>query len=1086
MCDEIVIRTRAICLLAAAERWEISFFLQISLKFAPHRLSRGMTALTTNTILCNCDAKKTLELPRLAAYDHRVPAIPPLPRLLFMLRVFSLLLLSFVLATNLQAEEFPEIVNSQKAGEHPPSPAEAAALITVPEGFKVTLFAGEPDVAQPIALETDDRGRLWVAECYTYTGRTFGDDQRDRIVILEDTNNDGQHDKRTVFWDQGDALTSLCYGVGGVYILNHGTLAHVSDRDGDDKPDAAPTILLDGFDYGPVGHNIVNGLMWGPDGWLYGRHGIQATSYVGKPGDPASKRTALNCSIWRYHPQRETFEVVTNGTTNPWGLDYDAYGQFFFTNNVIGHLWHVIPGAHYERMYGEDFNPHLYALMHQTADHYHWDHGKKWTDSRVVKSPEEDLGGGHAHCGGMIYQGDNWPPEYRGNIFMCNVHGRRVNQDRLERAGASYVGKHAPDFLHANNPWFRGVSLIYGPDGGVYLSDWSDLGECHDNDGVHRTSGRIYKITYGDVSQKPRADGGDISKLSDADLAKLTFHENQWYVRHARRLLTERAVAGGDMKAAIAALGPLDRSTISWAQVIDGLWTHHCMEPENYFIAAPAQFSPNEHARVTAIRMVLERDEVTPADLIQFAEMAKSDESALVRVYLASALQKLPLAQRWTIAENLASHKDDAQDHHLRLMLWYGIEPAVTAHPEKALKFITNCKWGLLQQYVARRLTYEVQEHPAPVAALYELVRTSGDNNFRREILTGMVHALSGRKQVAAPKGWASLQAELLKSSDETIRRYAQELAVVHGDGRALDHLMKLVADSNQPAEQRRVALDVLITAHPPELAPLLLKLVGDRAMNAAAIRGLAFYEEANAPKQILNQYRRLDQEGRQEAIATLASRPSYARHLLNAVTEGTIAVTEISAFHARQMQSLNDPEITARLTELWGSVRTTPTERREEIEAYRTKLTAAKVDDAQVAHGRQLFTKTCANCHTLYGVGGNIGPDLTGSNRDNLDYLLENILDPSALVATQFRMSALRMANGQVINGVIVQQTDQVLTVQTEKERINLEPSEVEEIKQSPLSLMPDGLMKNMTDADVRDLFAYLQSRTQVELPAE
>ncbi|MCA8988707.1 MAG: hypothetical protein KDA78_13745, partial [Planctomycetaceae bacterium] len=312
-------------------------------------------------------------------------------------------------ALALDTPAFPTITNTQPGTEQPPTPEEAAALFQLPEGFQLTLFAGEPDVSQPIGMETDDRGRLWVAECYTYGGRSYDETLRDRIVILQDTDGDGRHDVRKVFWDQGDRLTSVLPGTNGCWILNSGTLAWLDDKDGDDRADGPPRAVLDGFDINQVGHNIVSGLMYGPTGWIYGRHGIQATSYVGAPGTPPVQRVPMNCSIWRYHPLQKKFELVTEGTTNPWGLDYNQYGDFFFTNNVIGHAWHAIPGAHFRRMYGSDFNPHYYELIDQHADHYHWDHSASWTDSRDSSGIHGELGGGHSHCGGLIYQGDNWP-----------------------------------------------------------------------------------------------------------------------------------------------------------------------------------------------------------------------------------------------------------------------------------------------------------------------------------------------------------------------------------------------------------------------------------------------------------------------------------------------------------------------------------------------------------------------------------------------------------------------------------------------------------------------------------------------------
>ena len=170
----------------------------------------------------------------------------------------------------------------------------------------------------------------------------------------------------------------------------------------------------------------------------------------------------------------------------------------FFINTVNGHLWHLIPGAHFVRPHTIEPNPRVYEPIDQHADHYHWDNAQGAGHDPVDHGREDDRrGGGHAHSGLMIYLGDNWPEEYRGKLFTLNFHGRRINVERLERAGSGYVGRHEPDIVFAADPWFRGIDLSYGPDGGVFVLDWSDTGECHEHNGVHRTSGRIYKFTYG-------------------------------------------------------------------------------------------------------------------------------------------------------------------------------------------------------------------------------------------------------------------------------------------------------------------------------------------------------------------------------------------------------------------------------------------------------------------------------------------------------------------------------------------------------------------------------------------------------------
>jgi len=417
------------------------------------------------------------------------------------------------------------LFGSSALAEDRPVPAkDAPGKMTLPEGFSATLFAGEPDVVQPIAFTFDDRGRMWVVECLSYPNWKPDGSGADRVTMFEDTDGDGKHDVRTVVYDKGSNLSGIELGHGGIWLCSVPNLVFIPCDFNADKPvrSGEPLVVLDGWNMKDTKHNIFNSLIWGPDGWLYGCNGIQSRSFVAKPGTPMKDRTEFNCGVWRYHPTRKVFEPFAHGTTNPFGLDYDEYGEFFMTNCVIKHLFHVIPGGHFDRMYGQDVNPNVYKLMPSIADYIHWA-GGDWTSSRGNRPEHSDAGGGHAHSGAMVYLGDNFPDEYRNTLFTCNIHGNRLNRDVLKRHGSGYKAERAKDFMFANDPWFRGIAIHYGPDGGVFVSDWCDTGECHNYEKVDVTNGRIHKIVYG----KPKAWKGDLSKLKDEELVRLHEHKNQ-------------------------------------------------------------------------------------------------------------------------------------------------------------------------------------------------------------------------------------------------------------------------------------------------------------------------------------------------------------------------------------------------------------------------------------------------------------------------------------------------------------------------------------------------------------------------------
>ncbi len=580
--------------------------------------------------------------------------------------------------------------NAQPIVEKPFTPLEAAKTMEVPKGFNVTLFAGEPDIKQPIAFCIDDRGRLWVAEANNYPDKKAG--KKDRIIILEDTDGDGRHDKRIVFYDKLEYVSGIEVGFGGVWVMSIPNFYFIPDADYNGVPDGEPVVLLDGFGTHANSHTIANGFAWGPDGWLYGTHGITNWSLPGKPGTPKEKRRRFEGGVWRYHPVRHIWEPFAIGTTNPWGIDWNEYGHAFVCNCVNPHLFHIIQGAHYEPARNRPTGRFAYERIPTIADHLHFTNTK--TIRAGIGTPEEDAaGGGHAHSGTMIYLGDNWPAKYRGDVFMNNIHGRRINHDRLARKGSGYAASHAPDVMRARDPWFVGVTLAYGPDGGVYVSDFSDTGECHHTRNTQKHTGRIYKITFGKL--KPWK--GDIGKLNILELVKLQSHPNEWFARHARRVLHER-------QANTSVLAKALKSNRSVPLRLRALWTLRVTGNLDEKKLEGLLQDSSEHLRAWAIQLLCENRKPSEVARAEFARMAHEDKSPLVRLYLASAMQRLLLKQRVPVLAHLLAHTEDKDDQNLPLMYWYATEPVVAADRVAAVKLLTACQIPKVRQFITHRM----------------------------------------------------------------------------------------------------------------------------------------------------------------------------------------------------------------------------------------------------------------------------------------------------------------------------------------------------------------------------------------------
>ena len=368
--------------------------------------------------------------------------------------------------------------------------------------------------------------------------------------------------------------------------------------------------------------------------------------------------------------------------------------------------------------------------------------------------------------------------------------------------------------------------------------------------------------------------------------------------------------------------------------------------------------------------------------------------------------------------------------------------------------------------------------------ALVELLSSSDDPQFHLDILKGMSKGLEGRREVKMPAGWDAITEKLSRSPNAQVRELAQSLSLKFGSASALKALRGTLMNASAAPAARSNALASLLQIKDPALPESLQQLLGDPVMRAAALRGLAAYDDPKTPMAVLAVYPSLSAAEKQDALNTLASRAGYARALLTAVGEKKIPAMDLTADIIRSLRNLKDPRIDQQVVKNWGVARETEGDKLKDIARFKKLVQDKGYGDAR--RGRAVFSRTCQQCHTLFGEGGKVGPDITGSNRGDLDYVLQNAIDPNAIIPNDYRTSNIETKDERSITGIVTKQDDNAITVVTANETLVIPRSELKSLTQTELSMMPEGLLQAITEDEVRDLLAYLRSPVQVPLPAE
>ena len=954
------------------------------------------------------------------------------------------------------------------------SPEDAVRRMKVPDDLEVKLVACEPDVRQPVTITFDDTGRMWAIQYLQYPTpaglkavkvdqylRTVydrvpeappkGPKGADRITILSDPDENGHFRKAKDCIDGLNLASGMCLGYGGVFVLQTPYLLFYHFKAGTDEPDGDPEVLLSGFGMEDA-HAVANSLQWGPDGWLYGAQGSTVTAHV--------RGLEFQQGIWRYHPITKEFELFAEGGGNTWGLDFDAHGDVIAGTNWGGFaMLHQVQGGYYIKGFGKHgplHNPHSYGYF----DHV----------------PCPNFKGGHVTCGGVVYQGGALPEKYENAYIAGNLLSNSLIWYTFDRKGSTFTCKQMGDFLTANDTWFRPIDCLTGPDGALYVADWYDKRANHVDpvDTWDRSNGRVYKIQAKGAKPSLMIDP-PLGKRSSKALVALLDDPNSWLVGEARRVLMERRDAS-----VIPDLRKMVQEN-KGKLALESLWALHVSGGFDEDFAAQLLDHPNEDVRTWAIRLIGDGKKVSPGFRDRLVALARTEKSATVRCQLACSAKRLPGPDCLAIVRELLHRDEDAADPFIPMLLWWAIEDKAITDRDATLGLLdAPAAWRapIVRRFIVERLArrYVDEGGDADLKACARLLAAAPGQAETDLLLHGIDKSLEGRRLDKAPE---ELEKELLalrekRPDDLTLLR----LAVRLGGADAYRQAVRRAGDAKAPDADRIALIDLLGQTAKPDCVPTLLQALTDAktdAVRAAALTALQPFADPHISGEVLSHYPKWSADLKGRAQSLLCGRAASGLELLKAVDDGRIAEREVPLDQLRRLALLHDAAIDKLIAKHWGKI--TPATAGEKLTQIRNIGGTLSKGPGDRAAGKAIFTKNCAACHTLFGEGGKIGPDLTGADRKNRDWLLTQIVDPSAVIRQEFLAYIVNTKDGRTLNGLMVEQTPETITIVDAKNvRSVVRRDQIDDLKASPISLMPEKLLEPLEEQQLRDLFAYLQ----------
>lgn len=965
-----------------------------------------------------------------------------------------------------------------------PAPQQMLDEFHYPDDLVVELALSEPAVNQPVEISFDHRGRLWVVQYSqypypkglkvinvdNYLRVTFdkvpqappeGVKGADKITFYEDTDGDGIYDKATDAITGLNIATSVTLGRGNIWVLNPPYLLAYPDPDGDGIPNGPPVVHISGFGMQDT-HAVANSLTWGPDGWLYGAQGSTTTSTISSSG---TKNLFLQGqAIWRYNPKTQVVErFAEGGGNNPFNIEIDEKGRIFSGSNGVDRGPYYKQGGYYIKSWGKHgplSNPYAFGYL----PNMELKGEKKRFTHALIK-----------------YQGGSLPARYNGKMIAVNPLLNYVQLTRFEPNGSSLKNIDEAHLLATNDRWFRPVDILTGPDGAVYLADWSDsrLSHVDPRDTWNKTTGRIWRIRSKEnpVSQTEF----DLNRYSGEQLLKLFKEKNNWFHKQALLLL-------GDRKDKALLPGLLSLFRTGDAQVaLEALWAIHLSGGFTDAVAKEALHHKDPYVRMWAVRLLGDEPSVPAEMFAQLSALATRETHPEVRSQLASTAKRLPVKEALSIVKNLLRSHNDIADPDIPLQIWWVLESKMDKDNREILDFFKDHRiWNnpVIEQVVLKRTMqrYMMTGSAENYSSAIELLSGSPSTRFSRILVNGLQEGFGERNMKELPSGLL----KLLQPFQTEFGEAPLTLDLKTGQKAAMDQALAVIADENAEMGYRLTYARIMGEIDQPRSVPVLLKVIENGAtsgaLREAALRALSRYNMEEIGERIIKAYPgfRADHQDRLAALDVLATRSLWTKRLLKEIMENKkISKDDVPEQIARRFKLLEDTEVDKNAEQLWPAIK--PLLSAEKVERM-NKISAlvASSQKADPQQGRLLYLSTCGSCHKLFNEGGIIGPELTGYERSNLQTLLINIVDPNADIREGYEVQRILTTDGRVLEGRITGRNGDDMTIQPPLggREIHLSSNQIKEMKAAPASVMPERLLDKMSDQQLRDIFSYLMKK--------